>query len=405
MNIQLKETTEQFKSNIVSFAQQLIQTPSPSGEEKNIADLIIEELKSLEYDEFFIDKVGNVIGIIKGKEDEKSIGFISHMDHKSVSQLNDWVDNSNIGKIEENYLHGIGSNASKGAIAAQVYAGHILKKLSLIKSDYIVAFNVQKNSDTCFGIKKLFEDTFEERNINLSNVILGYPTSLNLYIGQRGRAQLQIDIIGRTCLSAVPSLGVNAINKLGTVIRMIENLDDSLPSHSFLEESSLAITAINTYPVKESYIPDRCVLKLDRWYLNNETIDEARGQIQAILNKLMSEDNTFKATVEIQTTKVKSYTGVVEELPKLSMPFLTDVEDPIIKKIYPALKEVQEGINFGSWYGSKDGGYISCVKKIPLIGYAPGNQRYCNTHFDKIKIDDIITAVIGNCVIYNSLND
>lgn len=405
MNIQLKETTEELKSNIVSFAQQLIQTPSPSGDEKNIADLIIEELKTLQYDEFFIDKVGNVVGIIKGQQDQKSIAYISHMDHKPISQLNDWKDNSSWGKIEDNYLHGIGANSSKGAIAAQIYAGFILKKLNLIKGDFIVAFNVQKNSDTLFGIKYLFENTFNDKNINISNVILGYPTSLNIYIGQRGRAQLQIDIIGRTCLSAVPSLGVNTINKLGTVIRMIENLDDSLPSHSFLEESSLAITAINTYPDKDNYIPDRCVLKLDRWYLNNETIDEARGQIQAILNKLMAEDSTFKATVELQTVKVKSYTGITEELPKLSMPFLTDVENPIIKKVYPALKEVQEGINFGSWYGSKDGGYIACVKKIPLIGYAPGNQRYCNTHFDKINIDDIITAVTGNCVIYNSLNN
>jgi putative selenium metabolism hydrolase len=404
VNIQLKETTEELKNQIVSFAQQLIQTPSQSGDEKNIAELILEELKVLGYDEYFIDKFGNVVGIINGNDESKSIGYISHMDHKSPEQINDWSDSPNSGKIQDNYIYGIGSNGSKSAIAAQIYAGYILKKLNLLKNNYLVAFSVQKNSDTCFGIKNLFDDTFIDKNIEISNVILGYPTSLNIYLGQRGRTQIQIDIIGRTSLSAVPWLGVSPFNKLGSVIRLIENLTDNLPSHTLLEESTLAITSINTYPSnKDNFIPDRCILKLDRWFLNNETIDEVRGQIQAILNKLMGEDHTFKATVEIQTQKIKSYTGYTEELPKLSMPFLTDVEDPIIKKVYPSLKQVQESINFGTWYGSNDGGYISCVKKIPLIGYAPGNQRYCDTPFDKINIDDIITATIGNCVIYNSL--
>ncbi|MFN8577744.1 MAG: M20/M25/M40 family metallo-hydrolase [Candidatus Sericytochromatia bacterium] len=403
MNIKLKETTQELKNQIVSFAQQLIQTPSQTGDEKNISELILEELKSLNYDECFIDNFGNVIGIIKGNTNNKSIGYISNMDHKSPDKIDDWFESPNSGKIINDYIYGIGSNGSKGAIASQIYAGYILKKLDLIKNDYVVAFSVQKNSDTCFGIKNLFEDTFVDKNINLGNVILGYPTSLNIYLGQRGRTQLQIDIIGRTSLSAVPWLGISPLNKLGSVIRMIENLTDNLPSHTLLEESTLAITSVNTYPNKDNFVPDRCILKLDRWFLNNETIDEVRGQIQAILNKLMGEDHTFKAVVEIQTQVIKSYTGYTEELPKFSMPFLTDVEDPIIKKIYNPLREVQENINFGAWYGSNDGGYISCIKKIPLIGYAPGNQRYCDTPFDKIKIDDILTATIGNCVIYNSL--
>lgn len=402
MNIQIKDFTENLKNQIVSFAQQLIQTPSPSGDEKNISNLIIEELKSLGYDEYFIDKTGNVIGIIKGNAD-KSIGYISHMDHKVIESIEGWSESPNSGKIHDNFIHGIGSSGSKGAISAQIYAGHILKSLGLIKNDYVVAFTVQKNSETCFGIKNLLEDTFVEKNINLNNVILGYPTSLNIYLGQRGRTQLEISIFGRTSLSAVPWLGINAVNKLGSVIRLLEDLTDNLPSHTLLEESTLAITNISTYPNKDNFIPDRCIIKIDRWFLNNETIDEVRGQVQAIVNKLMGEDHTFKATVEIQTEKIHSYTGYTEELPKFSMPFLTDVEDSIIEKIYHPLKKVQENINFGAWYGTTDGGYISCIKKIPVIGYAPGDQRYCDTPFDKIDIDDIITATIGNSIIYTSL--
>lgn len=402
MDQKLKDTVDNLKNQIVSFAQQLIQTPSQSGEEKNISQLILEELKALEYDEYFIDKVGNVIGIIRGN-DSKSIGYISNMDHKDPDKVNDWFELPNSGKIQDNYIHGIGANGSKASIATQVYSGYILKKLKMISSDYIVAFTVQKYSNTCFSIKNLFEDTFTEKNIELSNVIIGYPTSLNIYLGQRGRAQFELTIIGRTNLSAVPWLGVNAVNKLGTVIRMVEDLADILPSHTLLEESTLAITGIKTTPDKDNVIPDRCILKLDRWFINNETIDEARGQIQAIANKIMGEDHTFKATLEIQTEKIKSYTGISEELPKLALPFLTDVSSPIIEKVYPALKQVQESINFGAWYGTTDGGYISNIKKIPVIGYAPGNQRYCDTPFDKVSIDDIITATIGNCVIYNSL--
>ena len=52
-----------FWDDFVEFCQRLIQTPSLSGEETQVAQLIIEKMEQLNYDEVWTDQVGNVIGL------------------------------------------------------------------------------------------------------------------------------------------------------------------------------------------------------------------------------------------------------------------------------------------------------------------------------------------------------
>lgn len=399
-----KLETEKLKEDIIGFTQKLIQTPSLSGQEGNLANVILNELKKLNYDEAFIDGIGNVIGIMYGKNPVGGIIFASPMDHGDPSNFTSWEKPPYSGIIENGCIYGIGASDSKGAIASQIYSGAILKSTNnLNHGNYIVAFTVQEGSASCFGTKYLYEHTLKEKNIPIRFAVLGNATSLNIYIGQRGRVEFELTIYGRTNHSIVPWLGVNAIHKITPVIKAIEDLTDTLPSHPLLDESTLAITSVKTLPDRNNVIPDRCILKLDRRFFPSEPLSEVQAQLQAIINKIMGEDNTFKATIKLRTDTFKSYTGYQEEIAKLMYPFLTDENNPMLKKIYPELKKIQEHVSFGAWYFNTDAGYSSVAKGIPTIGYAPGEERFYNTPYDNVSISNLLIATAGNAVIYNSI--
>ncbi len=395
---------EFLKNDIVNFTQKLIQTPSLSGNEGHLAELILAELQKLNYDEAFIDEIGNVIGIIYGKESDFNILFSSHMDHNEPGDFSLWTHEPYSGDKDNDSIYGIGASDAKGAIASQIYGGVILKKTKkLNRGNYIVAFAVQESSAACFGTRHLYENTLKERNLPVNFVVLGNATSMNIYLGQRGKAEFELTVYGRTNHSIVPWLGINAIHKILPVIKAIEDLTDTLPSHPMLDESTLAITNIKTLPDRSNAIPDRCILKIDRRFFPSEPLDEVKGQIQAIIDRIAGDDHTFRATLKLVSSKYTSYKGYSEVLPKLMLPFLTDEDNYLIQKIYPFLKKLQENVNMGTWYFNTDGGYPSSVLKIPTIGYAPGEEKYYNTPYEKVSINNLVTCAAGNATIYSTL--
>ena len=50
---------------LVDFCRRMIRTPSMSGEEDALAELVLAELARLGYDEARTDAVGNVIGLVR----------------------------------------------------------------------------------------------------------------------------------------------------------------------------------------------------------------------------------------------------------------------------------------------------------------------------------------------------
>ena len=61
------------QDDIVEFARRLVQTPSLSGQEGQVAALVKAEMESLGYDDAWLDGVGNVIGRIDGGDVVRSV--------------------------------------------------------------------------------------------------------------------------------------------------------------------------------------------------------------------------------------------------------------------------------------------------------------------------------------------
>ena len=85
-----KQYMDEYREDMIVFAQKLLKVKSISGHEKGIADLYLEEMEKLGYDEVFRDEYGNVVGLVKGDENGPTIMYNSHMDHVDEGDLSNW---------------------------------------------------------------------------------------------------------------------------------------------------------------------------------------------------------------------------------------------------------------------------------------------------------------------------
>ncbi len=385
---------------LVAFAQELIRTPSPSGAESAVATLIATRLRALGFDDVFTDEVGNVVGLLKGRQDGPAVLFCAHMDTPEPGDLELWERDPLDAHRDGDMLTGLGASDAKGSIASFAYGAASLKAAGTpLAGDVVVACVVMAERAEAFGISHLFEKTLPARGIRPQLVVMGDPTGLNLYLGQRGRLEIEVTTVGRTAHASTPWLGQNAVYKMVPVVEGIQELSTMLPSHPFLGKSTISLTRLESSPGRYSIIPDRCLASIDRRFLPNETLETILGQVQALLIRAGQQDPEFRGEAKVRIMAETAYTGVTREVPKLLAPFVTPESNPWVVKALSALEGLGEKPRFDKWHFSTEGGYTAGVLGIPTIGYAPGEENYSHTPYDRVSVSKLVRAARGTAAI------
>lgn len=396
----IMDYTEKMKDDVIAFAQKLIQTPSTSGSEEELAKLCVDKMRELGYDEVFIDDIGNVVGIIKGSGGGLNIMYNSHMDHVDPGDESNWQYPPYGGVIADGYIHGRAASDVKGGMASQIYAGALLKKAGIkLKGDFIYTGVVQEEPAEMFGMKYLCDRTFPQKGIKFDLMITSEATSMNLFLGHRGRVELEVTTKGRTSHGSAPWRGINAVYLMMPVIEEVKKLAETLPEHPFLGKSTLALTIISCSPGRLSIIPDICTVSLDRRLIPGETAEMAVEQIQEILDNIKKSNPNFNAEVKITKVVETSYKGYSEECEKKMDPWIVEKDHPFVIKAVEALKEIGQNPGFGKWDFGTDASYVTGVLGIPTIGYSPMEEKYAHTPYDRVNIDNLVKSVAGNAAI------
>ena len=112
---------------------------------------------------------------------------------------------------------------------------------------------------------------------------------------------LAVDVAGTAAHGSRPDLGVDAIVHMGKVLAEIDRWQDRLSAgraHPLLGTGSVHASLIEGGRELSSY-PDHCRLKLERRTVPPEDADTVLAELQAILEKLRTEDGDFRATSEL----------------------------------------------------------------------------------------------------------
>jgi len=421
----IKELTAEFKPATLDLAQRIIRCPSLTGEEKEVSEILLQELNTIGYDEAFRDSWGNIVGIVRGTEDGPTIMYNGHMDHVDVGAASEWLGYapySGVIDIDEiynetstalektNVIHGRAAADTKCGIACQIYSGAILLRLKKegfhFKGNYMVSFVVMEEPAEQIGMIGLYEDTLPKKGLTVDGVVSCEATSLKIYCGHRGRVELNVEVYGVTSHGSAPWLGVNAVLQATKIIERVEKkYATDFKEDPKLGKSSIALTVISCSPGAMCVVPDRCNLVYDRRLVPTETPDDAVREIQEIIDQLAAEDPKFRATVKVSAVPRTTYTGKTVTLPNIKEGWRISEDHPFVAAASKGLQKIGEPVSYGYWDFGTDLAMICGRHGVAAIGYSPMQEYYCHRPVDKCRIDFMERALAGNLAIFSELTE
>ena len=368
------------QENMVSFLRDIVEIPSPSCEEKGVAERTKSEMEMLGYDEVRIDSLGSVIGKIG--DGEKIILYDSHMDTVGIGDPDAWSHDPYKGKVEDGIVYGRGAADNKGGLASIVFGAALAKKMGLL--DGVTLYVVgSTQEESCDGLA--YKTVITEDGLRPDVVVLGECTGLKIYRGQRGRMELTVTTRGKSCHASAPERGENAIYKMGSIIKGIEQANPKLRDDDFLGKGTVVVTKMEVDTPSLNAIPDKAVIYIDRRLTVGETKESALSEIRDIVGD--------SGVVEILEYKATSYTGKEVGMEKYYPTWQLDPNHHALKSAEAAYKEIfgEEPI-VDKWTFSTNGVYTAGIEGIPTFGLGPSVEEVTHSVDDQVSIDDLIKA-------------
>ncbi|MCD6291415.1 MAG: YgeY family selenium metabolism-linked hydrolase [Anaerolineae bacterium] len=386
MNMRQLSMSSADQSACIAFLRDLIRTPSPSGQEGDVAQRLAKEMRHVGFTDVHIDGVGNVIGRVSTGLAGPKLVFNGHMDHVGIGDRSAWSYDPFGAEVENGILFGRGAVDMKGALAAMIYGAKILIDAGIpFPGDLYVVGVVQEEPAEGLAMRWLVE----EEGLRPDYVVLGEPTDLQIHRGQRGRLEMRVTAHGRACHASTPERGENAIYAATRLIFGIELLSRQLTvSDQVLGSGSIAVTQIESAAGSHNVIPDRCTFIIDRRLTLGETEKRALAEIQQIIHR-----ENADTEVVVPEFELTSYTGRRMNGREYYPAWLLSEDHPLVKA---GQRAVERALGFrpklGVWSFSTDGVYTMGEAGIPTIGFGPGEERYAHTADEHILLDDVIRA-------------
>ena len=370
---------------MTEFLREAIRTPSLSGEEGDMAELVAKEMETLGF-EVGIDGMGNVIAR-RGHGKGRTILFDAHLDHIQPGARESWTHEPYGAEVVDGILYGRATVDMKGALAAMIYGCSVPE----VGGEVVLTCVVHEETNEGVATRNIIG----ERGLEPDTCVLGEPTDLQLSIGQRGRSVFRIVTRGATSHASMPELGRNALYEMTPIIDRIKAANESLPIDSFLGSGSMAVTTIACRPGAGPIVPDYCEIQVDRRLVPQETLDGVLGEM-----KLLAPG----AEVELLVDRMRCYTGHEEEVDQYFQGWVTDRDHWSVREGLDAL-EVAMGKKpeIIGWRFSTDGIATAGEMGIPTIGFGPGDPSLAHQPDEHVALVDVEAAARGYCALVHRL--
>ena len=150
------------KDDVVKLTQEMVKIRSYTGEEKELAEFILEKLQAFNLDDAFIDGIGNVVGLIRGEKTGPNIMLNGHLDIVPAGNIENWDGFDPFGAAidDDGNIRGRGTADLKGGLSVQLYTMKLLKQLKdegfIPQGNLIFSAVVHEEAAEMFGMESDF---------------------------------------------------------------------------------------------------------------------------------------------------------------------------------------------------------------------------------------------------------
>lgn len=376
MSHQLDQQTAQ---NLIHFYRQAVQTPSLSNQEGDLAHLILEQMQKLDFDKCYIDRVGNVVGIVG--EGPKVIQFDSHMDTVKPGEDKDWEYPPFSGELVDGYVYGRGSVDMKGGLSASVFAAAQAKKQGLLEGKTVVVTTTVCEED-CDGVNLI--NFYQDSGIRPSFCFICEPSDNLITLGHTGKVQARIITHGVSAHGSAPEKGVNAVYEMAEIIDRVNELNKTLQADT--TKGSIVLSKISSQAPSLNAVPHHCEIYLDRRLRLGERTEDVKKELDKLIEGK-------RASWELGTLKEVSWTGEALVYDPIHEPWCIEKEAELTKACVKAYADTygKEPQKFEFWdFGTN--GVVPVSMGIPTIGFGPGEYKLAHMVNERCLAEKVTEA-------------
>jgi len=306
------------REKLLRLTSDLVNIPSPTGEEKEIAEFYAAELDRIGL-EVTLQEVEkdrpNVIAYLRGDGGGATLMFNGHMD-TSITGKDKEITVSVPGQrpkaeVDGDWLYGLGASNMKNALAAYAVAAEaLIKGGARIKGDLIIAAvvgEIEKAPVDQYqgpkyrggGLGTLYAVT---HGITADAAIIGEPTGMRVQIGNTGYVFAKISVKGVLQHTWSKEHGVDAIQKMVKVMKAVYDWEPEYQAkakHPFMMPR-ISIGAIEGgFPYKPTFCPGFCNCYLHITMVPNQDPLEIKRDLEKLIADLRKDDPELDASVEL----------------------------------------------------------------------------------------------------------
>ena len=342
------------------------------------------ELRMMEYISGFFADIGipyetheilparhNIIATLDGEDPSRVLLFECHMDTVSVDIMTIPPFTPD---IRNGLLYGRGACDTKAGGVAMMMAMKRLKEGGFTPPCTIKYAGVVDEEHLFRGASHLASI------IGAEAVVVSEPTELEIVRTHKGLARFRIIVKGTAAHSSKPHLGVNAITKMARLICAIE--DEIVPvyntnTHPLVGSPTLNIGVISG-GAQINFVPDQCVIEIDRRTIPGENPIETIAIFQQVLSREQDSDPDLDV--------------ILEEPFLLDEAMETSVDSRIVQIGVAACQTVLgKTTTSGVPYGT-DASKFTAVG-IPAIVLGPGSIDQAHAAVEWVECHQVLQAV------------
>jgi len=396
MYAMLRAKSDGLAKDVLEFARELVRIPSPSFQEGPVAERVERKMKEIGYDEVLRDDFGNVAGILYGRDAQPVLLLNGHMDTAAPGPKSSWKDPIYSSRRSGGALFGLGSADCKGGLAAQVYAGALLKRSLLpFRGTLVVAATVAEEDGGSPGVRALVGETLKELELKPTYALLCDPTDLGLYYGHDGWIEMDVHVQGsnpfhvRDAAQAILG-GIEGGNRIAAVGAPVELTGDFPP----LGETEAGASSVR--------------IRIVRRLLPTESEDGVLSEVRRSVGVLAQAAGSVAVQVAVRTENQRLYTGHMTVVRHVTHAWATDPFHALMTRSRQALAAAGCEVRPGKWALGRvgmgtSGSALLQEFSIPTIGYGPGSETKCHAPNESISEARIVEAVYGTAAIAHGL--
>ena len=334
----------------------------------------------------------NLVAVLKGSGEGKSIILNGHIDVVPEGNVEDWDQSPYSGYEKNGKIYGRGTTDMKGGNVALLLAiESIIKNDIQLKGDIIFQSVIEEESGGAGTLATVL------RGYKADAALIPEPTSMKFFPHQQGSLWFRLRIKGKQAHGGTRYEGVSSLDLSYFVIEQIKELEttrnQSLLDKPLYRNISIPVP-INIGTCRSgnwpSSVPDLTVLEGRYGVSPYESVEEAMLEMEEIIDRINQTNSWFKQKpIEFEWFGARWLPGKM------------DVNHPFMQTIlqnYQAIEHKEAVIEASPW--GTDGGILSTVGNIPVMVFGPGTTEKAHDCNEYIEIASIVkTAEIIACTL------